>query len=392
MDSTNFYKVLPYVEAFENLGDDSLYCDVPIDWYVLVTDIKDSTIAIEEGRYKEVNFIAACSVTAVLNIDKYTDIPFVFGGDGCTMLIPPKFLNRALDVLRDTKEFAKREFNMALRIGVVPVIDVVRGRYQIRILKVRVAENYYQSIFQGGGLDYAEFLIKNNPKYRIMTTKVNFRANYQGLECIWQDIPSKKEEVVSLLVKANGDVKHNSNTYNLVISEINKIYGDFENRFPVNKRSIKIRPNLNKILLESKIFAFQFEIGKRRSFIYIFAKTIFDSVMNSLVIGIKTISHKAYEKAVIHSIDSEKMDDMLRMVISGTKEQRHQLRGFLEELYQTGEISYGLHVTHSVYMTCLVFSRHGNQVHFIDGANGGYTHAARELKNKMKWQRLNKLV
>jgi hypothetical protein len=35
-------------------------------------------------------------------------------------------------------------------------------------------------------------------------------------------------------------------------------------------------------------------------------------------------------------------------------------------------------------MTCLIFQREGGHVHFVDGANGGYTLAAIELKRRLK--------
>jgi hypothetical protein len=34
-------------------------------------------------------------------------------------------------------------------------------------------------------------------------------------------------------------------------------------------------------------------------------------------------------------------------------------------------------------MTCLVFERNGNQVHFIDGADGGYAIAAKGMKQRI---------
>jgi hypothetical protein len=35
-------------------------------------------------------------------------------------------------------------------------------------------------------------------------------------------------------------------------------------------------------------------------------------------------------------------------------------------------------------MTCLVFERDGRQVHFVDGADGGYTLAAKKMKERMR--------
>ena len=91
-----------------------------------------------------------------------------------------------------------------------------------------------------------------------------------------------------------------------------------------------------------------------------------------------------YRTQVSLTTDSEKFDDILRMTCSVTKEQREQLEAFLNALHAKDELAYGLHVTNRALMTCLVFERMGAQVHFIDGADGGYAMAAVGLKAQLK--------
>jgi len=70
------------------VADGNNYHDVPDDWLVVVSDIKGSTKAIESGRYKEINILGGSSIIAVLNCIKNVEIPFVFGGDGESFVIP----------------------------------------------------------------------------------------------------------------------------------------------------------------------------------------------------------------------------------------------------------------------------------------------------------------
>jgi hypothetical protein len=35
-------------------------------------------------------------------------------------------------------------------------------------------------------------------------------------------------------------------------------------------------------------------------------------------------------------------------------------------------------------LTCLIFERMGRQIHFVDGADGGFTLAARDLKQRLR--------
>ncbi len=388
MGKKSFYKDLPYIEDFNDVTDNRCFKDIPPEWYILVTDVRNSTIAVEEGRYKEVNFVAACGVSAVMNIDKQTDFPFVFGGDGATMLIPPESLEQAYDALRDTYYFALKEFGLELRIGAVPVMDILRRRTKVRIAKMKVGENFYQAVFKGGGLEEAETLVKSDPKYIIEFKPPRIRADYSGLQCIWQDFPGKKEEVVSLLIKANNSVRDESQVYSDVMSKIQSIYGSKEKRFPIKVRSIRIGTNIQKIYLESILQAYVERKSKSVLFVKNFVNESIKWFLNKIKLGIKALTLRAYKSTVLSSVDSEKFDDMLRMVISGNSAQRHQLVGYLEERYQAGELAYGVHTTQSVYMTCLFFERKGQQVHFVDGSNGGYTAAAKEFKNRIKWQKV----
>lgn len=46
----DFYANLPLVNNFDALFDLDRYIELPSDWWVIVTDIKASTLAIEAGR------------------------------------------------------------------------------------------------------------------------------------------------------------------------------------------------------------------------------------------------------------------------------------------------------------------------------------------------------
>jgi len=89
MDTESFYAELPVLDNFLDITNSKNFKSVPNDWYVIITDIIGSTKAIESGKYKAVNLIGACSIVAVLNIAENLRIPFIFGGDGAAILIPP---------------------------------------------------------------------------------------------------------------------------------------------------------------------------------------------------------------------------------------------------------------------------------------------------------------
>ncbi|HEY9662918.1 MAG TPA: DUF3095 family protein, partial [Allocoleopsis sp.] len=169
MNSENFYANLPVLEDFVQITNSQNFVPLPQDWYVIVTDIGGSTQAIEAGRYKEVNLIGASSIVAVLNIAGSIEIPFVFGGDGASIFIPPALLETAKESLLATQTLAKQEFGFDLRVGIVPVSDIT-AQYQLNVAKFKVSKHYSQSIFVGGGLTYATNLVKDSTtasRYRL---------------------------------------------------------------------------------------------------------------------------------------------------------------------------------------------------------------------------------
>ena len=87
---------------------------------------------------------------------------------------------------------------------------------------------------------------------------------------------------------------------------------------------------------------------------------------------------------LITNTDFRKFDELLRMVISGTRAQQAELREYLQKLHQQKKIVYGIHASPKALVTCLVFHHQNEHIHFLDGTKGGYAMAAVELKQQIK--------
>lgn len=389
MNTELFYMNLPIIDNFIGITDPKNFYSVPSDWYILITDIVGSTKAIESGRYKEVNFLGAGSIVVVLNIAGNLELPFVFGGDGAAILIPPRLFTKAIQALLAIRQRASNEFGMNLRVGAVPVGDVIRAGYDIQIAKIKVSKNYYQAAFTGNGLSYATQLIKN-PETAIAYNHENIisaaKADFSGLECRWQDIVTKHEEAVSLIVKAIPRNRELSNQiYQEVIEKIQSLYGDEDFLNPVTKANLNLAFNYKNLKHETQLRA---KSGKFFDKLLYFGKIILENILGwflmTFKIQIADVDWGIYQEQAIATTDYQKFDDMLRMVISGNKIQRKKLTRYLKNNYKKGKLVYGMHISNRLTMTCLVFERNGNQVHFIDGADGGYAAAAKSMKRRIK--------
>ncbi|UNU25519.1 DUF3095 domain-containing protein [Microcoleus vaginatus] len=388
MNSENFYSELRLLDNFIDITDLRNFVDVPDDWYIIVTDIRGSTKAIEAGRYKEVNLLGASSIAAVLNIAGKIEIPFVFGGDGATLLMGPSLLPAAQKVLLVTQQMAKTEFDMDLRVGAVPIKVVVAANYPVKIAKFKVSENYSQAVFMGGGLTRATELIKDAPGgniYSIKNNGISETADFSGLECRWQDIPSKYGEIVTLLVMVRADLgQQNHQRYRNILEKIESIYGQEDCLNPINGKNLNLTLNSKKLIKEIQVKAYKASwFYRQRDLSKIQLETALGSLLMNLKVKTEELDWGVYKDIAIAATDYRKFDDMLRMVISGNGWQRKKLTAYLENNYREGELVYGLHVADRALMTCLVFERNGRQVHFIDGADGGYTLAAKDMKQRM---------
>lgn len=394
MLTETFYADLAPLKQFLEITKPENFHSVPNDWYVVVTDIVESTKAIKEGRYKDINLLGACSIIAVLNVAQKIDIPFVFGGDGASIVIPPTLYAGTKKALLSLQQLAQSEFELTLRVGIVPVADVTAANYAVKAAKLKVSENYSQAVFMGGGMTYATKLVKAPSEaniYRLQQSDAFVDVDLSGLECRWQDIPTKHEEILSLIIMETGQHLSKAGVaYQNVIKQIEKIYGNDLSYHPVVANEPNLTFQTKHLIKETKLRSKSNSWFSRTVYLWkIKLENFLGLIFMKFKLKIGGMDWGGYKKILTEATDYRKFDDMLRMVISGTRLQREQLINYLEEQYKAGRLVYGTHVSDRALMTCLVFEHNGPQVHFIDGADGGYTLAAKAMKVRMHSKVLN---
>jgi hypothetical protein len=395
MSTELFYANLPSLTHFSQIIQAENFVPVPEDWYVLVADIQNSTQAIAAGQYKEVNLVGASSIMAVLNAAEGLEIPFVFGGDGATLLVPPSLVATAREVLLATQATARVEFEMHLRVGVVPVTVVRAAQYEINISKLQVSEHYSQANFRGGGLTYATALVKDdrpdNP-YQVREWRGDRLADFSGLECRWQDIPIVGGEALTLIVAATpSPMRSSDQIYQDLLDRIGAVYGRDYASQNLRPHQMKLTFNPKRLTLEMRFRAASQRFWHRAAYLL---KMMLENGLGWLLMWLKAtvgdVDWGQYKVHVLETTDFQKFEDGLRMVIAGRRSQTEQMKRYLYQQFQAGNLIYGMHVSNRVMMTCLILERAGSQVHFIDGADGGYTAAALMLKHYRN-QRLSSL-
>jgi Protein of unknown function (DUF3095) len=374
-----FYSRLPVNEIplGELLMEDHLFFKVPENWHVLITDVKKSTLAVSEGKHETVNLVATGSIVAVLNIayKQNMTVPFFFGGDGATFIIPPSLLKPVMQALLTHQENTLQSYNLFLRVGQVPVTAIYEKEHSLRISKLRTTQLFTIPVILGNGLSYAEKIIKGDDYALDPVQDSGDELDLSGMQCRWDKVkpPENYDEVVSLLVIAR-DIANQAAAFKKVIDKLDEIYGAYEKRKPITTSKLKLKATLQKIGLEMRT-----KFGGYKPIYLMRAWTT--AMLGKLYF--KTKTGKTYLTNLVELSDTLVLDGKISTVISGTSRQREQLVVALNELEQKGEISYGLFVSKESVMSCYVRNLNDSHVHFVDGSEGGYTMAATVLKKKI---------
>lgn len=384
--SSSFYRDLPAYGSFAGFFEARRYAALPVDWSVLVADVRGSTRAIEAGRYRDVNSVGVACIAAMRNAFPDLAFPFAFGGDGATFCIPEGALENAKAVMLDCQQLARQEFDLDLRIGAVPVSLLRDLGADVRVGKWQVNPHYVQAMMSGDGLATAEQLIKRSHQFLIHSSRSSLRANFAGFECRWNEIPSPSEENISLLVVAlEASELERRLTYAHVQHLIESIYGQAEEHHPVHVDGLRL--NLSPLAMRGEARVRNpghNRIGKVMHLLGTWPRVATGRYLMAHGVQTESTDWGGYKARLRDNTDFRKFDDMLRMVIAGTVEQRARLRSRLGELASSGRVAFGLHASRAALITCVIGDYDQDHVHFLDGSDGGYALAAVELKAQLK--------
>ena len=387
MSSNQFYANIPAFDDFLGITDNDNYHVAPDDWHVIIADVKGSTIAISEGRYKDVNMIGAACINAVLNISQKRSIPYVFGGDGATLMVHSSDVETAARVLLGVRDLATNRFNLSLRVGVVAIAEIHRHPGpQVRVAKYRLSPGNELAAFSGGGMDLAEQWIKSGD-YLLEDSYDDNDPDLSGLSCRWEPLASQNGVMLSVLAQARGvDDAANARLYRQLIEEIAQITETTEVDDDNNDSGNPIC-DANMIFrwpprgLRAEINA---TVGRRNPSWYalgLYINSLLQWLLDRFDITAGGYRGRRYRNELRDNTDYRRFDDTLRLLIDCEPAQGDAIEAALESHAQQDNLRYGVHRSDSALMTCLVFNLDkGEHIHFVDGSDGGFTAAAKKMK------------
>lgn len=186
---------------------------------------------------------------------------------------------------------------------------------------------------------------------------------------------------MSLLVCAREE-EDPTEIYNYVLNEMDKIYdGKLDEANPVNLELMTYK-RVSEIIEDERRYSnnklstgFFGRIAEIFAAVGIFRHNIDPKIFDS----------KHYFESMQAHADHRKFDDMLRMIIDCSEDQAEAIEEIMEDLYMDGKIHYGIFLSDTALMTCYLEDLvDGQHIHFIDGGDGGYAMAAKQLKAQIK--------
>jgi hypothetical protein len=382
MESSIFFDEANTISDFHSVSDRSQYIPVPDDWWVVTADVKNSTHAIENGRYKAVNMTGASVIAAINNLyENRYELPFTFGGDGATIIVPDQKIDAVHGILNGCIKVARDEFGLDLKAGLVQMQNLSKKGLDILVAKLRLSDTASIALFWGDGLPYAEEFIKKEDTLQ----KNILTPDFSGLECRWNEIPPEYDETIAVIIKVNsGSPQKASDIYQRCILNAEEIFGSLDSCNPISVKKLSFAKSPSKLGVEWKIRTAN---SKRMNRLVYFFKLLYQQGVGYYLMTKRIVTKNTdwgrYKTDLVKQTDYQKFGDGLRFVISGTEAQRIELEQFLEQEYKKENLHFGVHGSRGLLITCLIKNHHREHVHFVDGMDGGYAMAAKKMKKRM---------
>jgi hypothetical protein len=166
---------------------------------------------------------------------------------------------------------------------------------------------------------------------------------------------------------------------------IEQIFGDESEYMPIREERLSLSASPKSFMGEATIKSYPATLGNRiRCIFKICYMQLAGWYLMRNKISTKHTDWGDYKSDFVKNADFRKFSDGLKLVLSGTVDQRERLRAFLAEQHQKENLVYGTHSSPASMTTCFVTDYQKNHVHFVDGTNGGYASASVELKEQLK--------
>jgi hypothetical protein len=372
--SSNFYESTPIFNEFAEAVRPENYRALPDDWVVGFSDVIGSTEAVAKGRYKAVNMVGAGAIAAVANALERRSFPFVFGGDGASFAVSGIDAPAAAAALAAMANFAQAEFALALRVAAIPAREIRAAGRDVKVTRYGATPHCVYAMFGGGGLTWFEAEAKRG-RYALKPAAPGAKPDLSGLSCRWGVAPAKQGVILSLIVAPRGDDPR----FGALIDEVVRMAHEapLDGR-PITLASLGVADPMKAISLEASVNAAS-GVSRARARLSAAASYLLGVTFHKFKLKAGGFDAALYASDVAANADFRKFDDGLRMTLDCSPAFADALEARLAAAEDFA--NWGAFRQEAAQLTCFVPSiTERGHVHFVDGAGGGYTMAAKAMK------------
>lgn len=370
---------LPVFARFEDVADLDRYLPLPDGWSLALADVVSSGEAIAAGKYKMVNMAGASVITAVLNALGQNGYPFVFGGDGAAIAVPPEGRAAAEAALASVARWILDDLGLQMRTALVPVEAIRAAGRDVRVARFRASEDLSFAMFAAGGAAWAEAQMKQGA-FLVAMAPPGARPDLTGLSCRWNPIPARNGQILSIIALAGP--QGGGQAFRALVSDVIALANDGGAAGnPVPQEGPRPVFHLGGLAAEVRALAPR---GKRfAARLKVMVAIALTVILHRTNLTLGGFSARDYGRDLARNSDFRKFDDGLKMTLDVDTARAARIEARLETAARAGICRYGLHRQAEALVTCIVPSiLTRDHIHFIDGAAGGYAQAASQMKAK----------
>jgi hypothetical protein len=201
-------------------------------------------------------------------------------------------------------------------------------------------------------------------------------VDLEGLSCRWDTLHSARGAMLTLILQGGADLSD-------VHARVAALAGPDAQTRPVRQDTLKVRWPPADFMLEAR--------ARRRggSLVLWACRVLIDTLVARVLLArakpTGNFDPQRYRAEMVTNTDFCKYDETVCLVIDCPHAAIEAIRSYLEQVAPARGIRYGIHVSQTALMTCLVTSAADSlHVHFVDGGAGGYTSASLSLKSAAK--------
>jgi hypothetical protein len=331
--------------------------------------------------------LGASTIVVVENVTGDCEIPFFFGGDGATIGVPDCFIDDVLYGLAQLQRIARERLQLNLRCGAVRCDSLQKIGLEVTVGRYRLSDQNSLAVFSGGGVERADSIVKRrvSGEFREPPPIREGAPPLEGLECRWNPIVSSRGPFLSLIVIPQGAEKaEQQRVMNEVLQVVSRIYRSIDLVPFVRPRELSLSLLGKHLAAETNLRASgSSRFQKAVYLVWLRLQVLLGKLMMATGLRYRGFNWGRYREDFSRNVCFESYADIYAGVFPASRQSHTALEEVLREFEREGKILYGIHVSGQALVTCYITNYSGRHLHFLDGAGGGLTLAARKIKEKL---------